>query len=368
MKNSTIILLILLSLAAGGCKDDAPSLPDPDFPSISSGAYILTQGNYYDNIEGTLNVIDYSSGTMEANLFTRANGRSLGNTPQCGLAYGSKIYLGVRYSQTIEILDRNTYKSLKQIRLSDAAKGTQPSSMVAKGGYVYVAMFDGYVARLDTVAMEMDRSVKVGPNPEIMCLHGNRLFVPNSDGMNWASGVYGKTASVVNVPDLTLERTITVPENPDKFVSAAGRLFLLSKGNYADVAAGVYEVKSDYSIVKIADASSLDAFGTSLYMFDIPWIYDAATGASTYTVDYRRYDLSANRLTEWNFDKSQIKYPSGMGVDPVSGKMIVTSYNLNGSYPDYNGAAYAAEFTPDGKFVRSYPIGAGTPCIFFNNK
>ena len=102
-------------------------------------------------------------------------------------------------SHTIEIVDRSSYRSLKQIRLDDVEfKGKSPRSMVANDGFVYISMFEGYVAKLDTLSAAITAEVKVGPNPEVICLHKGNLYVPNSDGNNYMVG-YGKTASVINV-------------------------------------------------------------------------------------------------------------------------------------------------------------------------
>ena len=115
------------------CSDDDEPMPkDPDFPTLSSGAYVLNQGSYSKKIEGALNVIDYTTATIADDVFTKANNRSLGSTPQCGIAYGGKIYLGMYGSKTIEIIDRYTYKSVQQIRLDESTQGQSPRNMVAK--------------------------------------------------------------------------------------------------------------------------------------------------------------------------------------------------------------------------------------------
>ena len=47
------------------CSDDDEPMPkDPDFPTLSSGAYVLNQGSYSKKIEGALNVIDYTTATI----------------------------------------------------------------------------------------------------------------------------------------------------------------------------------------------------------------------------------------------------------------------------------------------------------------
>ena len=46
-------------------------------------------------------------------------------------------------------------------------------------------MYDGYLARLDTLTMTIDKSVAVGANPDQIALHYDKIYVPVSEGMNY---------------------------------------------------------------------------------------------------------------------------------------------------------------------------------------
>lgn len=96
-------MIAMISASLTGCSDEPNDKnPIPDLPTTSNGAYILNQGNYESKIEGSLNFINYSVSKISRDLFRTYNKRSLGDTPQCGIAYGSKLYLGVYGSNTIE--------------------------------------------------------------------------------------------------------------------------------------------------------------------------------------------------------------------------------------------------------------------------
>ena len=229
MKNYKKIILpaFLMVLTLASCEKSEEEPWNPDAPTISNGAYILNQGNAYNHIEGSLNLIDYTASKSSQSVFKGANGRTLGDSPQCGVAYGSKLYIGMSESRTIEIVDRSTYKSLKQIRLDDVKfNGKSPRSMVANDGEVYISMYEGYVAKLDTLSAAISAEVKVGPNPEIMCLHKGKLYVPNSDGNNYMVS-YGKTASVIDIDTFTVTDTFETGLNPYEFFSDGNNLFLM---------------------------------------------------------------------------------------------------------------------------------------------
>lgn len=338
-------------LALTAC-DNEPKLDSK--PLLSGNTYVLCQGNYYQNIEGELFALDLDAGTASDNVFQRANGRNIGATPQCGIVYGSKMYVGVKESHTIEVLDKNTFVSLKQILLIDESKGVQPESMVSDGKYVYVAMFDGYVARLDTTTLAIDASVKVGPNPEEICLYNNKIYVPNSDGMNWQEG-YGTTASVISLPKFEVTETFEVPVNPRKFMVANGELYLFSGGNYGDVLGAVYKIGADRKATSICPATMATSCRDEIVIANTPF-------GETVTVEFYRYNAKTDKLTTWA--PEQIDYPSGLGMR-YDGYIFVSSYVMNGQYPAYDAPGYVNQYSSDGEFMRRYDIGSGPTCIFF---
>ena len=144
--------------------------PDEDYPETylqeySTGAYVVNSGNMYSNIESSLTAIDYASSTATQNVFKTANGRSLGNTANDGIVYGNKIYLAVDQSNTIEVIDKKTKQSIKQIKTTDLlgkAEGAEPRHISADGGKVYFTTYGGYVAAVDTTSFALQKKWQVG--------------------------------------------------------------------------------------------------------------------------------------------------------------------------------------------------------------
>lgn len=344
-----------LSLVSCDKNSDGPDKPNPG-PTTEAvdAAYILTQGTYSLKIEGTLNCIDLDATTIEEDVFVKANGRSLGATPQCGLEYDSKIYLGMYESNTIEIIDANTFKSIKQIKLDETGfDGTQPRSMAAADGKVYISMFDGYVVRLDTEKLAIDASVKVGANPEVIAIHNNKIYVPNSDGMSYP--LYGTTASVISLDSFTVTSTIEVPLNPKQFLSVGGDLFLLSLGNYADIPNMLYKMNGDSKFDSIAEATYVASDGKAIYIINAPW------GA---VPSYSKYDVASGKSSSFTF--SEVPSPNSIGVDPKSGSIIISSYKDTG-WESYTVPGFVYQYDSTGKFIKKYDSGVGPACIFFNN-
>ncbi|MDE6754893.1 MAG: hypothetical protein K2J82_09835 [Muribaculaceae bacterium] len=354
--------LAISLLGAASCSDsDSPEKDDPSkepayvAPVIKDGAFILTQGAYYAKLEGGLFALDYSTGTMTDYVFKKVNDRNLGATPQCGIVYGSKMYLGIWESNTIEILDRYSFRCLEQISLGNSENGQKPRSMVAYNGKVYVSMYDGKVTRLDTLSMRIDASVEVGPNPDKMALYNGRLYVPITDGENWGADNYaGTTVSVVSLSPFEMEKSIDVPFNPTSCVAAAGSVFVLCKGNYADIPSALYQIKEDDSTEEIGKGNMVAASGDKLYLVDAVYM-----GKNSYYI----YDIPSKTLSP--FPIADVEYPSGIAVDEKSGKVFISSYQLIDNKPQYELPCYLCELDLTGKLLKKYDIGVGEASIFF---
>lgn len=352
----------LMATAITSCSEDKNSEPEiPETPMTSDCAYVLNQGNFYNNgIEGGLSVVDYKTGTGALNVFKAKNNRSLGDTPQCGVAYGSKIYVGTSVSNTIEIMDRESYLSYKQIKLSEnPANGTSPYSMVAHDGKVFIAMYDGYLARLDTLTMTIDKSVATGANPDQIALYNNKIYVPVSEGMNWPD--YGTTACVVDPKTMEIEKTFNVGLNPTQFITAGQRLFLLCKGNYGDIASKLYEVNSDFSVKEICNATMIAALGNRIAVIDQPFVEGEPV------VKYSLYNLSDNTLQDWSIN--QPDYANAMYYDEVAKRFLIASYIMNGKYPSYDLPGYVNIYDAESfKLLNKTAIGAAGPACIFTHK
>lgn len=338
------------------CDDKDEPTPNPDKPTHSTGAYFLCQGQSYSHVPGGLFSLDYTTGKWSDNAFETANGISLGDTPQWGVCYGSKLYLGIFESNVIHVVDKYTFKNYKTISLKDSQNGQKPRSLAAKDGKVFIAMDNGYVARLDTLTMNIDASVKVGPNPEVIGIYKDDLYVPNSDGSSYPN--YGTTASVINLRNFTVTKTIEVPLNPYMFRANDQGLYLLCKGNYEDIPSKVYKMNGD-KWEAVADATIMAAGNDRLYLINDPFY-------GSLPAEYKIYDCRTANLSDWDIEK--VTYPSNIAVDNMGGHVFIASYIMDGKYPSYTAPGYINVYGLDNKFQSTHPIGAGAPCIFFDHE
>lgn len=360
MKTKFLLPLAALSMMsfAVSCSDDDKKQDDPDVPAVSNGIYVLNNGNMRDKIEGGVTFFDYSNMMATQDLFQKANKRSLGDTPQAAVKYGSKVYIGVYNSGTIEVVDANTFKSIKQISVAED-EANKPRSLVAKDGKVYVSMYTGYVARLDTATLTIDKTVKVGPNPDVIAICGDYLYTPDSDGMNWNVG-YGTTASKIDLRTFTVTKSFEVPLNPTTFISNGSDLFLICKGDYNQIPSKVCRVNSDETTEVIAEANIAEVHDNTLYMINAPW--------GSKTPKYMKYDIRSGKISDLVLSDGGVEWPANIGVDPVNGNIIITSYVTDNGMAATSLPGYAKVYDANGKLLARFDTGVGPMAFFYKVK
>lgn len=358
-----LFFLPLLGMSMVSCSDDNNDPENPDVPGgdvpeviVVSDVYALTQGNMYSNIEGSLDAIDLKTLNINSGIFKAANGRSLGDTPQCMAVYGSKIYIGTSQSNTIEIIDKATNLSIKQIKLADdPTHGTTPYSMICYKGGVFMSMYDGYLARLDTLTLTIDKSVKVGPNPDQIALYRGKIYVPESDGMNYPK--YGTTACVVDPETMTVEKRFDVGLNPRQFIVCDDCLYLLCSGNYADVESMLYKVNDDLTQTQICKAHLAGALKNEIITAYTPYTVPATTPT------YSFVDAKSGNVSVKEFETPD--YPHSFWYNQTTNTVMIGSYVMDGDYPSYTLPGYVNLYNGDNfNLLKKVTLGSGGPAYF----
>ena len=302
--------------------------------------YFLNSGKFGSN-NASLYVYDNEKKEIIPDYFKAQNGKGLGDTAQDMIVYGSKMYIAMYGSQTIEVTDLFA-KSIKQIKMEGAPRG-----LAVDGGKVYVTSYDGYVARLDTASLEFDGKVKVGRNPEQITVSNNKLFVANSGGMDYASEIgYDKTVSVVDIPSFKEEKKIEVVVNPVSITAdEQGYVYVISMGNYGDIPNTFQRIDTkDYSVSTIEGCPNATemAYGNGkLYMFYSQWGAPAPT--------YITYDTKAQKVgNSFIADGTEVKKPYKICVAGTKVFVSESDYKNNG---DFYG------FTASGELHKKYAVG-----------
>ena len=379
MKKYLLGLAVLLMGTAvmTSCSDDNDG-PETYLQVYSTGAYVVNSGNMYNKIESSLTAIDYASSTATQNVFKTANGRPLGNTANDGIVYGNKIYLAVDQSNTIEVIDKTTKKSIKQIKTTDLlgnAEGVEPRHIIADGGKVYFTTYGGYVAAVDTTDFALQKKWQVGSYPEGLVIGKGNLYVANS---NYGAG--GGNISCINLSNDNVEtKNIEGVNNPTSIYYAAGLLYVLDT-QYYDASFNAYGENSLRTVEfaqgtsqKVADGNYAACVTTG-----------AATTARTSVEEVRPHFFVLNapyggtpsvsvlvagstQAQTMTLSERPVS-PCGIFADPLNGHIFVLSYRLGDKgNPDYNGNGYVVEYDRAGQKQHEYETGVGSCAMFFDS-
>ena len=377
MKKYLLGLAVLLMGTAvmTSCSDDNDG-PETYLQEYSTGAYVVNSGNMGTKIESSLTAIDYASSTATQNVFKAANGRSLGNTANDGIVYGNKIYLAVDQSNTIEVIDKKTKQSIKQIKTTELlgnAEGAEPRHIIADGGKVYFTTYGGYVAAVDTTSFVLQKKWQVGSYPEGLVIGNGNLYVANS---NYGAG--GGNISCINLSNDKVEtKNIEGVNNPTSIYYASNVLYVLDNPVYGP--APDYATTGENALRAVSFAE-----GKSQKVADGNYAVCVTPGATTRMDVVRPYFfvlnapfggtpsvsvLAAGSMQAQTMTLSEMPVsPCGIFVDPLNGHIFVLSYKMgDNGYADYNGNGYVVEYDSAGQKQHEYATGVGSCAMFFDS-
>lgn len=339
MKHNYILFALAITVIFSSCRKDNDTKPDDqEVASLYKGLYILSEGSINNN-NSSLTYYDYGTKITTANLFFTANGRGIGDTGNDLQVYGSKMYIVVNVSNTVEVVDAKTAKSIKQISFVNGNVGRQPRYIVFNKNKAFISSFDGTVAVMDTTTLAIEKYITVGRNPEKMGIANGKLYVANSGGLDPEN--YDNTVSVIDLNTLSEIKKITVTINPRGVIADQyGDIYVLSTGNYGTIKPDMAVIDSKTDLVTQTFANF--GGGSMAINGDVAYIagttYDENFNATNYV---KLFNVKTEKLLRSNFitDGTVITSPYGINVDPVSGEVFITdakNYSTNGEVFCFN--------------------------------
>ncbi len=348
---------LLAALTFSSCSEDENPVIVTPSKTVTTGAYIINQGNYYGGVSGSVDMLNLSDGTYSRNAFHAANGQSVGDSPQAAEVYGSKVYIPVYASNLLWVLERGTLKILARIEMQE------PEDVCATGSYVFVSNNDGHVSRIDTLSLSIDRHVAVGPNPAQLTATGGQVFVSISDGYNYNGGyANGKRIAVLDVETGEKVKDIAVGLNPGPICADAhGNVFVVCRGNYADIPAKVQRIAAGTDVAAdFAEGSLIATDGERLCVIgtETDWV------AYKTLVTSRSYDSVTGALLKDNLlDAAHLPgNPLSVDIDPQTGRLYVCS---DQSAADYDKAGRLFVYEADGTFAAMHETGIHPHAVVF---
>lgn len=326
-------------------KDDIETRSNPE----TAGVYVLHEGTWGMRNSG-IDYYDLKTGTVTANYFRQVNGYDLGETAVQLKQYGNKIYCivsGVDNAPEsfLEILEPSSLKSIKRIPFFTGTDAYLPRSIAFFGNKAYVAGQDGYIRRIDTASLSIDKEVKTGGTLEGLAIANQKLYAAKSD-RSW-SGT-GSTVAVVDLSSFTILKEIEVGSNPTQIeVAHDGNLFVTAPG----IGRGTPTFKKIDTRTDMV--STTHEFETTLFTLSEKTGY-AAVGPYGAT-NVRLFNVNTGELgTGFITDTTSITRAFGITVNALNGDVLITDA---GAPAATEGTAYC--FKSDGTLSYKFKTGQG---------
>jgi hypothetical protein len=356
LKNLLFTVTILSVLSA--CKKDKVEPTPPETTPERAGVYVLNEGNINAN-NSTLTYYNYLTKATVADQFSAVNATKIGDTGNDVQVYGSKMYIVVNVSSTIEVVNAKTTKSIKQIKMLNGTTARQPRFIVFDKNKAFISLYDGNIAVMDTATLAIEKYIPVGRNPEQMVISNGKLYVANSGGLDSFTAVGpDKTVSVINLTTLTETKKITVPANPiNVSADAFGDVYVTSYGTDYPSKPFLTIISNTTDVVR--SSNSFDAgYASSLVVNgDLGYYLSDKNTVKIYNVK-NDVVVSENFIT----DGTTITSPYDLAVDKTTGEIFVADAKDYSS----NGSLYA--FNKTGKIAYTITTGINPGAIVFVNK
>lgn len=273
---SKILVFALCSLLLWSCRGD-----EVIYPTIGThvtdevrtgGLYVLCEGNMGAN-KARLDYINLEKGDYYSNWYGAQNPRQMKELGDVGndiQQYGGKLYAVINCSHKVEVMDARA-RHITQIDIPNCRY------LAFKGNKMYVSAYVGSIAdpemlgsvfEVDTNSLTITREVKVGHQPDELCVVDDKLYVCNSGG--YLTNRYDSTLSVVDLNTFTETGKITVGLNPTRVrVDNRKHLWVCCNGNYADVAPALVVLDNTSVVKRISTpCANISIQGSVTYIID----------------------------------------------------------------------------------------------------
>ena len=298
------------------------------------GFFLLNEGNMGSN-KATLDYFDYATGVYTRNIFAERNpgvALELGDVGNDLGIYGSRLYAVINCSNLVEVMDVETARHIAEIPLPNCRY------IAFDGGYAYVSSYAGavefdpeyrrgYVAKIDTVTMQVVDTCSVGYQPEEMAVVDGRLYVANSGG--YMAPDYDLTVSVIDLATFEVCNEIEVAPNLHQVkIGGDGMLYISSRGDYYGHQSSTWVVDPSTDEVvrelQLLQNSDMAVYGDSLYVISHSWSNVSLDYSTGYAVFDTREGITVTRNFVTDGTKEEITTPYCIAVNPSNGDIFLT--------------------------------------------
>lgn len=350
----TALCSLMLGMGFASCIESEEE-PQPTIDPMEKPNYILNEGHWGAN-NASISMFHHPYyGITQEDAYLENNGKQMGDVANAMIEEDDNIYV---------LLNGSKYVARLDIMLKEHARYTfpedegEPRCMDVEDDYAYVTQYGGQVTKLNIKDMTLAGTFKGGDNLEGIVEKDGKLYVSNSyaaDGSN--NWVYNKEVFIIDAQTMTLEKSIKVVDNPTKIHEIGNQIYLISQGNYADIAGAlqVIDTQSATSKVILNDATKITE-GPNGLIYGVRATYDAYWQLSN---SFFTYNPNTGAISETSFLKDA---PDSFSTDAIYLLEVdeETGFIYVGT-TDYQNTGTIYAFDKDGKLFQTFDSGGVNP-------
>ena len=373
MKRKLLLLTVIFAIVFASCKksssdnDPAPFVPpgsdtiqpgpggDTIVPSQIRGLFVLNEGTFtYAN--SSLSYYDIETGTVENNIFFRANNAPIGDVGQSLTKIGNDLYIVVNNSKYIYKVDAQTI--LYEAKIEGFTSPRYMLQVSSDKAYVSDLESPGFwVLNLNSLEKEF---VATGNATEAMVKVGNEVFMTNWSNY-YVAGASNKTVQVINCDADTLVCNIDVAQEPNEIVvDKNNHLWVLCSGGYMSpcdpalicIDAATHQVINRFDLPEgsYPDGMSIDGAGENIFFLN----------GGFGTLNIYKMSVDATELPETPLITAEGKLFYNLKVNPDNGDIYVTDAK------DYVSNGDLLRYSADGTLIATASLGIIPSYMLFN--
>ncbi len=350
---SLILGLVILVLTINtGCEKD-PGEKKPASKYLQPfGVFVVNEGQFMAG-NGDVSFYDKAAKAVSNDLFFSINKRPPGDIPQSLAFHGNEAWLIVNNSNTIEVIDLDSFRVKKTITGFE-----MPRQMKTKGNFGYVSQIgSGKIAIVDLVTQKINGYLEGEKSTDHLIISGDRLFAAN-----WTSYFINKpnnTVSVFNLGTGALVDSVVVAKEPNSMVmDTDGMIWVLSSGGFTGEECPALTCFNP-STLQVLKKFEFPDKNTSPTLLSI-----APDGKTIYFVnkDVFRMGIADSTLPQAEYIPANGRFIYGMAVDPENGELYISDAC------DFQSPGQVYRYNKSGIQIDMFEAGINPSGIFFYMK
>ena len=322
--------------------------------AVSAGLWAISEGTMGSG-NGQLVYYDYNAATGK---YVRNDGKKFtnwGDTPNDLMIYGSRMYSTITGASTdgvVRVVNPSTGETIKDIAITIGTDKQQPRRLAASNGNVYVTLYSGAVAKIDTATLTAQVAELSGTFSDGICVYGQSLYICNSGQGE------GNTISVVNISQFVETETITVPYNPVNIVSVGnGELYFTTASVWSGPAFGN---PANIHVLNTTTKLVTKTFNIEVESIAAGKNYVYGTGFDWYEFEdtFKKISIADKLVSDFTDDMDEFFMSYKLSVNPLNGEVFMTQ-QLGDNI---------TRFKEDGTFIETLSVGQanGAAVVFVN--